>query len=46
MIAARISGDRLHLQHGPIDLIVGARVHGTQHLPLRKRGFQQFWKNW
>ena len=24
MIAARISGDRLHLQHGPIDLIIGA----------------------
>ena len=23
MIAARISGDRLHLQHGPIDLIIG-----------------------
>lgn len=24
MIAARLSGDRLHLQHGPIDLIIGA----------------------
>lgn len=24
MIAARISGDRLHLQHGPMDLIIGA----------------------
>lgn len=24
MIAARISGGRLHLQHGPIDLIIGA----------------------
>lgn len=24
MSAARISGDRLHLQHGPIDLIIGA----------------------
>ncbi len=24
MIAGRISGDRLHLQHGPIDLIIGA----------------------
>jgi ApbE superfamily uncharacterized protein (UPF0280 family) len=24
MIAARISGDRLHLQHGPIDLVIGA----------------------
>ena len=23
MIAAQISGNRLHLQHGPIDLIIG-----------------------
>ena len=23
-VSARISGDRLHLQHGPIDLIIGA----------------------
>jgi ApbE superfamily uncharacterized protein (UPF0280 family) len=42
-------GRRLHLNHGPIDLIIeafGEAQEVRQHTTRRSLGFRQFWESW